>query len=82
MVVTEAVRLPREVGRVPILTVNAVAVADVTVPTAPFEKVTVLLAAVVLNANPLITILVAFTSNVAVLTVTDGSTLATCTGST
>jgi hypothetical protein len=80
LVVTDAVRLPREVGLVPMLTVNAVAVADVTVPTAPLLKVTVLLEAVVLKANPLITILVALIGSAEVLTVTDGSTRATCTG--
>ena len=79
MVVTEAVRFPREVGLAPMVTVNAVAVADATVPTAPLLNVTVLLEAVVSNANPLMTILVALIAKVAVLGVTPGRMRATCT---
>ena len=50
--VTTAVRLPMVVGGVVKLTINCVAVAEVTLPTAPLLKVTVLLAAVVLNPVP------------------------------
>lgn len=79
-VVTDAVRFPREVGSVSILTVSTVAVAAVTVPTAPLLNVTVLFNAVVSNANPLIVMLVALLASVAVLRVTLGSMRATCTG--
>jgi hypothetical protein len=51
-VVTTAVMLPVLVGSVEKVTVNWVAVALVTVPTAPLLKVTVLLAAVVENPVP------------------------------
>ena len=64
-------------GLVPMLTVNAVAVAEVTVPTAPLVKVTVLLDAVVSNAKPLITMLAALIAKVDVLAVTEGRTRAT-----
>ena len=50
--VTTAVMLPVLVGSVEKVTVNWVAVALVTVPTAPLLKVTVLLAAVVENPVP------------------------------
>jgi len=62
------------------VTVNAVAVADATVPTAPLLNVTKLLEAVVSNANPLMTMLVALLANVAVFGVTPGNMRATCTG--
>lgn len=52
-VVTTAVRLPADVGDVERFTVSVVAVAAVTVPTAPLLKTTVLLAAVVENPTPL-----------------------------
>lgn len=53
-VVTTAVRLPAVSGRVEKVTVSDVAVASVTVPTAPLLKTTVLLAAVVSKPKPLI----------------------------
>lgn len=68
-----------EVGLVPKFTVRVVAVAVATVPTAPLLKTTVLLAATVSNANPLMTILDALIANGVVLTVTEGITFATCT---
>ena len=52
-VVTTAVRLPAVVGLVENVTVSEVAVAAVTVPTAPLLKTTVLLAAVVSKPKPL-----------------------------
>jgi hypothetical protein len=42
LVVTMAVRVPAEVGLVEKVTVSEVAVAEVTVPTAPLLKTTVL----------------------------------------
>lgn len=56
LVVTEAVSVPTPTGRVENVTVRAVAVADVTAPTAPLLNVTTLLAAVVEKPKPLITI--------------------------
>jgi hypothetical protein len=53
-VVTTAVRLPAVSGRVERVTVSDVAVASVTVPTAPLLKTTVLLAEVVSKPKPLI----------------------------
>lgn len=50
MLVTIAVKLPAVVGDVDKVTVNDVAVAAVTVPTAPLLKVTVLSPGVVSNA--------------------------------
>ena len=52
LVVTTAVRLPAAVGAVENVTVSAVAVAAVTVPTAPSLKATVLLPAVVSKPEP------------------------------
>lgn len=52
LLVTTAVKSPTEVGLVPKVTVRVVAVAAVTVPTAPLLKTTVLLARVVLNPKP------------------------------
>ncbi len=54
--VTTAVRLPAVVGLVENVTVSAVEVAAVTVPTAPLLNVTVLLAAVGSKPKPLIVI--------------------------
>lgn len=62
LVVTEAVRSPATVGLVPKVTVKLVAVAVVTVPVAPLLKVTVLLPAVVLKPNPVMTTVFAVTS--------------------
>ena len=47
-------RFPTDVGLVEKVTVNDVAVAAVTVPTAPLLNATVLFAAVALNPKPLI----------------------------
>lgn len=79
MVVTTAVRLPIDVGFVEKVTVSSVAVAVVTVPTAPLLKVTELLAAVVSKPVPAIVIVVALAPKAAVLLVTVGFTVATCT---
>src|SRR5581483_4226356 len=67
LVVTIAVRLPTAVGAVEKVTVSEVAVAAVTVPTAPSLNVTVLLAAVVSKPAPLIVIVVALIPRLAVL---------------
>ena len=77
LVVTTAVKLPAEVGLVPKVTVSSVAVAVVTVPTAPLLKTTVLFAAVVLNPKPLIVSVDALADRLDVLLVTTGLTLAT-----
>lgn len=69
---TVAVRLPTEAGFVEKVTVRTVAVAVVTVPTAPLLSVTVLLAAVVLKPSPLIVMVAAFAARFAVLAVTTG----------
>jgi len=76
LVVTTAVRLPKPVGLVPKVTVKLVAVAAVTVPTAPLLKTTVLLAAVGLNPKPLITIPLALIAKAVVRLVTTGTTVA------
>ena len=76
--VTTAVRLPA-VGFVENVTVSEVAVAAVTVPTAPSLKTTVLLPGVVSKPEPLMVIVVALAARLAVLTVTAGATVATCT---
>lgn len=70
-VVTIAVRMPA-VGLEVIETVRAVAVALVTVPTAPLLKTTVLFAAVVLNPEPAIVSVVRLANCSAALTVTVG----------
>ena len=78
LVVTMAVKLPAEVGAVVRFTVSVVAVAALTVPTAPLLKTTVLLAAVVENPLPVIVILLAFAARRAVVfVVTTGRTRAT-----
>ena len=79
MVVTTAVRLPA-LGLVEKVTVKVVAVAAVTVPTAPLLNTTVLLPAVVLNPNPRIVTVVAVDVIPVVLVVTEGITVATCAG--
>ena len=78
-VVTTAVRLPAVVGLVENVTVSEVAVAAVTVPTAPSLKTTVLLPAVVSKPKPLMVSVVALAARLAVLLVTTGVTVATCT---
>ncbi len=79
-VVTMAVKLPADVGLVLNVTVSVVAVAVLTVPTAPLLNVTVLLAAVVSKPMPLMTTedALALTLRPA-LALTTGITLATCT---
>lgn len=77
-VVTTAVKLPA-VGTVENEIDRAVEVADVTVPTAPLLKVTVLLAAVELKPEPLMVIVVAPKARLATLLVTTGRATATCT---
>ena len=79
LVVTIAVRLPALVGLVDRVTLSAVDVAAVTVPTAPLFKTTVLLAAVVSKPKPLIVKVVASAASAAALVVTTGLTVATCT---
>ena len=75
--VITAVRLPTLSGLVEKVTVRAVAVAEVTVPTAPLLKTTVLLPATGLNPKPLITIVVAVRARFVVLDVMNGLTVAT-----
>src|SRR5260221_414820 len=84
LVVTTAVRLPAVVGFVDNVTVSEVAVAAVTVPTAPSLKVTMLLPAVVSKPWPLMVTALALAASVVTLLVTAGTamavtTLATCT---
>ena len=62
---------------VPKVTVNAVAVAEVTVPTAPSSNVTVLFPAVVLKPKPLMVSVAALADRFAVLLVITGSMVAT-----
>lgn len=62
LVVTVAVRFPATVGLVLKVTVRLVVVAEVTVPTAPLLKVTVLFPATALKPNPVITIVFAVTA--------------------
>jgi len=76
---TIAVKLPIEVGFVENVTRSDVAVAVVTVPTAPLLNVTVLLAATVSKPMPLIVIVDALAPRAEVLLVTTGATVATCT---
>ena len=79
MVVTTALRAPAAVGGVVRFTVSDLAVAAVTVPTAPFVSVTVLFAAVGSNPNPLIVSVVASAAKLTELLVMTGVTVATCT---
>ena len=76
---TTAVRLPAVVGLVENVTVSEVAVAAVTVPIAPSLKATVLLPAVGSKPKPVMVIVVALAARLAVLLVTTGVTVATCT---
>lgn len=77
MVVTTAVKLPAVCGLVENVTISEVAVAVVTVPTAPLLKVTVLFAATVLKPAPVIVTVDALASNEVVVAVTAGATVAT-----
>lgn len=79
LVVTTAVRISAAAGFVPNVTVNSVAVAAVTVPTAPSLKTTVLLPGVVSKPEPLIVRVVALANKSLVLVVMTGITVATCT---
>ena len=79
-VVTTAVKVPALVGVVPKVTVSAVLLALVTVPTAPSLKVTALFAAVGSKPKPLMVTVVALAARLVVLEVTTGVMVATCTG--
>jgi hypothetical protein len=78
-VVTMAVRLPAAAGLVVKVTVSDVAVAAVTVPTAPLLNTTVFCDAVVLKARPVIVTVLALAARPEVITETDGTTDATIT---
>lgn len=78
-VVTIAVKLPAAAGLVEKETVRDVAVAAVTVPTAPLLNTTVFCDGVVLKASPVIVTVLALAARLVVLTVTDGTTDATTT---
>lgn len=75
--VTCAVKLPALVGFVEKVTTSCVAVAAVTVPTAPLLNVTVLFAAVKSNPKPLIVTVFAFADRLAVALVTTGRAVPT-----
>lgn len=79
LVVTIAVILPREFGRVENVTVSVVSVAVVTVPTAPLLKTIVLRFATGSKPKPLIVIVVAVMPNPVVLLETTVTTFATLT---
>lgn len=74
---TTAVSDPAAAGFVVKVTVSDVAEAEVTVPSAPLLKVTMLLAAIESNPTPLIVTEVAFAATVGVPLVTTGNTVAT-----
>lgn len=78
-VVTVAVRLPARVGLVVNVTFSVVDVAEVTVPTAPLLKATVLLPAVEPKPKPLMAIVEALAARFAALLVITGTTVATLT---
>ena len=73
---TTAVKTPAVAGFVENVTVSAVVVADVTVPTAPLSKTTVLLAAIGSKLVPVIVTVVAVATWFVVVDVTVGDTLA------
>ena len=77
MLVTTALRLPTDVGLVENVTVSAVAVAVVTVPTPPLVKTTELLLAMVLKPKPLMVTVEASEARLVVAMVTKGATVAT-----
>src|SRR5205814_1639494 len=77
LLVTTAVRLPAT-NPVRLEPVTCVFDAAVTMPL-PLLKLTLLLASVLEKPKPLITILLALAANVAMLEVTTGMTVATCT---
>lgn len=76
-VVTMAVSRPTARGRVENVIVNVVAVAAVTVPTAPLLKTIVLLPGVVLKPKPVMVMVLELIDRLAVLRVTTGLTTAT-----
>lgn len=76
MVVTTAVKFPA-VGLVDNVTLSDVAVAEVTVPTAPLLNTTVLSEAVVSKPVPAMAIVFAVVAKFAVLKVTAGASVAT-----
>ena len=78
-VVTTAVKLPTDVALVVNVTVSAVAVASVTIPTAPLLNATSFSSTVVLKPIPLIVMFVALAAKLSVLLVTTGLTVANCT---
>ena len=71
-----AVSEPALTGLVEKVTTKLVAVAEVTVPTAPLSNTTVLLAAVVLKPKPAMVIVLTVRARLVVLAVTTGRTLA------
>ena len=79
LVVTTAVKLPAVAGFLLAVkvTVNSVAVAAVTVPSAPLLKTTVLSLAVVLKPNPAMVTVSEVAARPVVTLVTDGLTVAT-----
>jgi hypothetical protein len=79
LLVTIAFSSPAFAGFVLNVTVSEVAVATVTVPTAPLLKTTVLLAAVVEKPNPSMVTVNASAARGEVLLVTTGTTEDTCT---
>lgn len=72
-----AVSEPAASGLVENVTTKLVAVAEVTVPTAPLLNVTVLLPGVVLKPKPLMVMVAAASDRLVVLAVTTGRTSAT-----
>lgn len=78
-VVITAVRLLLAIGFVLNVTVKDVAVAAVTVPTAPLFRTTVLLAGVGSNPKPAIVNVAALARTLLLAAVTTGVTVATCT---
>ena len=79
MVVTTAVSAPTLVGCVESVTVNEVAVAALTAPTAPLLNTTLLLPGVVSKPVPVIVTEVSVTLRLVVAAVTIGAILATWT---
>src|SRR5262249_53496486 len=79
VLVTTGVKLPALVGLVVNVTVSEVALAVVTLPTAPPLKTTVLLPGVAEKPTPLMMILLTFAGSTAELMVTTGVTVAICT---
>ncbi len=77
LVVITAVKLPVFTGLVEKVTTRAVAVAEVTVPTAPLLNTTVLLPATGLKPKPFIRTVEAVRARLDVLDVTSGLTAAT-----